>query len=336
MRAWNLSRYALTSCVATALLVGCGGSGGSVQLMPTALTAPSGVNEASSWMNPRASGGDLLYATDGHRVLAFSFPQGALVGTVRGLGNPRGLCSDGSGNVFVVSDKSGGNDEVLEFAHGGTSPVNTLSVPDRAESCAVDPATNNLAVITNGVARASVAIFRNENGSPTIYSDTNFWGFAFCGYDNKGNLFFDGDHGGSGGQYPPLVELKSGSQTFTPISVNKQTSYFGGVQWEKGYLAVEDTGTYGHAIDHIKLSGSGGRIIGTTPLGGPVSAESWIQGGEVAAAILENKRRGSVSFYHYPLGGKPIETLPRDDFRAPSRVWGVTVSVAPSDPHIRR
>ena len=55
-------------------------------------------------------------------VAYYTYPAGKLVGTLNATA--RGLCSDTSGNVFLVNE--GG---IGEYAHGGTSLINTLGSP---------------------------------------------------------------------------------------------------------------------------------------------------------------------------------------------------------------
>jgi hypothetical protein len=69
-------------------------------------------------------------------------------------GEVGGDCSNRTGDVFVPN-----NTEVFEYAHGGTSPIATLSLPGNSgAACSIDPSTGNLAVVFSG-SDADVAIF---------------------------------------------------------------------------------------------------------------------------------------------------------------------------------
>ena len=70
------------------------------------------------------SGSLLLYASNvaGGQVDAYLYPRGKLVGQLTGFGFPMGMCSDGSGNVYVV-DYFGGS--AYEIQHGTTTVVNS-------------------------------------------------------------------------------------------------------------------------------------------------------------------------------------------------------------------
>ena len=99
------------------------------------------------WMLPAAKSMDLLYVSNDDELLVFSYPKGKLVGEITvPSGDFAGLCSDSAGDVFVTSVGSHSASYILEYAHGGTEPITTLSDPAWANGCAVDPTTGNVAV----------------------------------------------------------------------------------------------------------------------------------------------------------------------------------------------
>src|SRR5579875_3506069 len=151
---------------------------------------------------PDAKRGTLLYvsnANDG-TVSVFSYPQGQLISTLSGFKEPYGLCSDERGDVWIVDDETS---TITEYAHGGTSPKATLSDSGQYPAgCSVDPATGNLAVTnyeTTGRGEGSVSIYKKAKGSPARVVDSAISRGWFCSYDDKGDLFFDGDTSGSSG-----------------------------------------------------------------------------------------------------------------------------------------
>jgi hypothetical protein len=79
-----------------------------------------------SWMKPAAKGGALLYVTDAtYDVYAYSWPKVQPVGTLTGFNGPSGACTDKHGDLFVVNTYAS---QVIEYAHGGTTPIATVSV----------------------------------------------------------------------------------------------------------------------------------------------------------------------------------------------------------------
>jgi hypothetical protein len=203
MRSLDFGRYALTSCVATAMLAGCGGSQppiGAPGAMPQTAAITTRAERGTSWMLPEAKTDDLLYASNQYGygpngVFIFSYKRGKQVGFLSGFpATVAGLCSDKAGDVFVVTNSynSSGGNYIYEFAHGASEPSATLD--DGAGDpfgCAVDPTTGNLAV-TNYVGFGSggygnVAIYQDASGSPSIYSDDSWiTNPQFGAYDGNG------------------------------------------------------------------------------------------------------------------------------------------------------
>jgi hypothetical protein len=125
-------------CAAFALLAGCGGS--APQLNPTEPLLRSGPplvssdraasarhhESRASWMAAGAKRMSLLYVTDANNgtVSVFSYPKGTLEGTLTGFEEPYGECTNKAGDVWIVDDETA---TIAEYAHGGTSPIATLS-----------------------------------------------------------------------------------------------------------------------------------------------------------------------------------------------------------------
>ena len=99
------------------------------------------------------------------------------------------ICSDPTnGDIFVPE-----NDSIFEYAHGGMSPIATLTVPGayiETRGCAVDPTTGNLAVVAyNNASRNALLVYRSASGTPTVYLDKKVRSFDYPAYDGSGNLF---------------------------------------------------------------------------------------------------------------------------------------------------
>jgi DNA-binding beta-propeller fold protein YncE len=91
--------------------------------------------------------------------------------------NPFGECVDKTGDVFVAEfGGNAGTAAILEYAHGGTSPIATLSDPGyHPESCSIDPTTGNLAVTNDD---GPLGIYTGAKGDPAYYADpkASRWG----------------------------------------------------------------------------------------------------------------------------------------------------------------
>jgi hypothetical protein len=280
----------------------------------------------ASWMATDAKPRDLLYISDiaANVVDVFTYPGGKVVGQLTGFNEPAGLCSDTAGNVWVPNY---GSNTIVEYRHGGKTIVATLRVGNqKPDGCAVDPRTGDLAVAnyqaSNG-GPGNLAVFKHARGRAKYYTTSSTFYGAFCGYDNRGNLFVDALSKPSTGFL--FAELAKGSGTLTSITLSGGTIYYpGAVQWDGRYVAVGDQSFGGHAATSgiYQTTGAAGQIVGSTALNGSGRvAHWWIQKGTVIAPSLSNF---VVRYYKYPAGGDAIKVI-SDGFEAPS---GAAVSVS--------
>ena len=206
-------------------------------------------------MPPESKNADLLYVATGDDVFVLSYPQGKLVGSLGIVGH--NLCSDKQGDVFIPS----GGYEVLEYAHGGTSPIQTLNSGDIPLGCAVDPTTGNLAVTNEASGAGEVAIFPNAKGTSKWYRDPDIFTYGLCGYDNKGNLFRDGTGTGNF-----LAELPKGSSTFKNYALDGSFDVFGSVQWDGKRMTLSNPTTA--KVYRLKFGKSSFKVVGSTRIDG--------------------------------------------------------------------
>jgi hypothetical protein len=294
-------------------LAGCAGAGSALQSVPAAAL------DDGSWMNPDVAGLSLLYISDEARnaVKVFTYPIGKAAGVLRQFHDPAGICSDKSGEVWVVNAPY----HILRYAHGGKQPESTLEDPDalRFQGCSVDPASGDLAVTDAGRAglAGSVVVFSGGKGTPHRFRSKDLSDVFFCAYDDKGNLFVDGL---SASYRFHLVELPHGRNALRTIKVDQSVGFPGAVAWDGKYLALGDRSPQsGHSpeIYQISVSGTRGTVVGTTRLRDSCdllgftiprlgSGKGHPQGTRVVAPdVCAN----AVRFYHYPGGGVPTKRL---------------------------
>lgn len=226
-----------------------------------------------SWVSPAVRRAPrLLFVSDygNGNVYIFTMPAMALKGTLTGFSFPEGECSDASGNIWITNT---GASQVLQYSRTGTL-LNTINIPgEYPASCAVNKATNDLAVTniesTSG-GPGSVMVFKNSTGTPTTYTNASIYLYFFDGYDNNGNLFFDGMDSSRVVSY--FAELSAGSSNTQLITLSGATLTVAGmIQWyNKGnYIALGDQacgGVSSACIYWITVSGSTGTNLGTTTL----------------------------------------------------------------------
>lgn len=231
-----------------------------------------------SWVSPDVQKShELLFASDPGTddVYIYTLPALKLKGTLTGFDFPLGECNDSAGHVWVVSQ--GNYPKITELSHTGKILKSLNDPTGYPSSCAIDPATGNLAV-TNIAGFSSTAgdvlIYAHAKGTPTAVSDPSIYRYYFAGYDNNGNLFADGIT-----QFNSFVlsECASGcaGATMTTISIGGGTIYWPGfIEWYApgSYLAVGDQRCKHLAqscVDAVSIAGSSGTITGTTMLENP-------------------------------------------------------------------
>ncbi|HEV3091882.1 MAG TPA: hypothetical protein VGX91_10650, partial [Candidatus Cybelea sp.] len=199
-----------------------------------------------------------------------------------------------------------------EYAHGGTTPIATLTDPNNApEGCSVDPSTGNLAVAnaqTLSAGPGSVGVYANAQGTPTIYTDSQMKFVLFVAYDDNGNLYANGVD--SSLSYK-LAELRKGAGSLTSIAFNQKIVQGTNIQCTRNYLAVGDggglLGTSSPTIYHVKVAHSAGKVVGATTLSGTTSIfQFFIQGNTF---IGPNLGEENAMFWKYPAGGAPTKSI---------------------------
>ncbi|HEY6486209.1 MAG TPA: hypothetical protein VIX83_07485 [Candidatus Cybelea sp.] len=293
-------------------------------LRDPAVPAPNG---GKSWMLPTATSCGyngklppcgLLYVTNYHADDVLVFQNDKLVGTLTGFKGPDGICTDRHGDVWIVNNLG---QNVVEYAHGGTSPLKTLGDPGYYPlGCAVNPRTGAL-VVTNVFSTASgpgnIAIYHKTTGPPLVLNDPNVFYYFFCGFDAESNLYVDGLNTSETFRF---LELLRGQHTFKNLTLDGTLYYPGAVAWDGQHVDVGDQ-RYHNEIASAVYQTTGQKIVGTTLLTGAQDVVGyWVGSGSL---IGPDANLNDVSLYQYPAGGEP--TLSVGDFDKP---YGAAVSVA--------
>lgn len=336
MKAQRLG-HAFGVATVSVLLTGCGGLRPSIAApgaMSQSRTITAHADHGRSPIFPEAKNSTLLYASDSKNdvVWVYSYPSGKQLGELKGFpAEPAGLCSDPSGDVYVTTQgngKSASQSYVYEYAHGGTSPIATLSDPGLANGCAVDPNSGNLAVANYLGASGTdgdIAVYQDAEGSPTTYSDPNFTRFLWCTYDDSGNLFAD-----EPGQI--VDELPKGGNALVELELSADINS-GSIQWVSNQLVIAKVvGIHGsNPIYQVTVSGSVGSVYGPILLSstGDKSAagdiQFWVQKNTIIGPGHRQGINGLLQFWNYPQGGLPTKVIRPSNDRS---FFGITVSLA--------
>lgn len=326
MRHASTAPYGSMVFLLAAFLAACSAS--SVTPGPAAAPTTRTANGTRSWMASSGNARHLLYVTRPYdkTVDVYTYPHDQMVGQLSGFLDPVGACTDKRGNVFITDLKLYA---VVEYAHGGTQPVQTLSVPGVSPvACAVDRRSGDLAVSSEGNtsgAGANVAIFHKATGTPKTYTYAKIRGFTSCAYDNEGNLFVDGTPASGYGYDYELAELPRRARSLQGVSVPYGLPWAAPLQWDVKYLAAgEDVLP---KILRYTIADGYATYINATPLLDAYDASSFVIAGKKAIVVNSYYvyfyvERWNVLVYDYPRGGD--STLDMLDTGTP--VGGIALS----------
>jgi hypothetical protein len=186
-----------------------------------------------SWISPRLAKtkAPALFVSDAETESVYIYDLATLQmqGTITGLVQPQGLCSDDKGNVWITDAAAR---LVYEVTHTGHLR-NELKVPSGSPAaCAWDRTTGDLAVMIlfDGSAAGEVLVYKHGSGEASSYTNPDQYYYGFGGYDPKGNLYFDGSD--AGGNFM-LSLLAKGASSAKTVAVAGGTIYYPGmVQWD--------------------------------------------------------------------------------------------------------
>ncbi len=175
-------------------------------------------------------------------------------------------------------------------------------------SCAMDTSGDLAVGILYGSGGGDVVIFKNATGKGTVIT-TPLVREYFDGYDDNGNLFFDGFNYDS---HFELLEIPKGTTKVEKIKTSNRVQFPGSVQWDGTYLTVTDQKA--DAMYRYTVTGTKATLKGTVSLSGAGDcAQTWIATGIVFCADAHD---GDGSVFKYPAGGKAIAVF-KGDFDLP-------------------
>jgi hypothetical protein len=340
------SAHAIALGAAGLLLAACGGSGAG--LTPSSTTALPGAADLPaalamrmassaglatghsslkrSWMSPQAKHvHPLLYSsdalTDEVYVYAANGKSNTLLGQLTGFNEPYGMCSDKSGNVYITNMQG---QDILEYAHGGTTPINTLSDTNgNPGGCSVNPKTGDLAV-TNFEGGPSgygdLVVYANASGSGTVYSVGTYSLVYAPVYDKNGNLFFEtmneSEHQAN------VYELPSGSSTLVTLAMPSGVTIHApsGAVWDGKYVGItdeeyqsgDDEGVYRLSVSgstttlHGEASYDDSCYYGFTTVVQPIVYKKMFIGGNFYCYYANEYH---LDYWNYAKGGNPIRYI---------------------------
>jgi hypothetical protein len=294
--------------------------------MPHYVQRPMHAGHDRSWMLPQKKKSVLIYAAGSSEVDVYDYSNGKLVGTLSDGGGYSG-CVDAKGDVYIANFDE---EDVVEYAHGGTKVLNTYELSGGTPiGCSVD-AKGDVAVTSFDPGEVTV-FARGNPKKGTTYSGacTYMWSM---GYDRNGNLIGIGETSSGTRCYAGLL---TGGTSITSLSFSGTIDFADGTMWDGKYIALGDqeaggtfdTGAYPSTLNGSTLSPIGSEVVFTdtcyndytdiinpfivgkknTPINDSqgkvvVGTNSWCPDGGGYG----------IKFWHYPQGGKPFKTYSQD------------------------
>jgi hypothetical protein len=342
MKVSSTRRYALGASALLVILVGCGG-GSQSQIAPSGPMPAAALQSAQNppsierlanverralashaakvraWMAPDAKPQALLYVSNTASgtsgpgtVNVYAWPSLKQLGSLIGFTMPYAMCVDKAQDVYITDFLAL---DIVEYAHGSIVPIRTLhdayGMPD---ACSIDPTTGNLAVGNAFDPHAglpgNLLVYAGASGTPKEYEAPNISHYWFPAYDDKGDLFANGE---SSSDVVSLAELPKGKSKFKPITMNQSIEFPGGVQWDGEYLAVADQEA--SVIYQFTISGSNATVEGSTTLGDADDVyQFWVTGGsgkhpQGTKVVGADYGASASEVWAYPAGGTPLKSI---------------------------
>ena len=330
MRFGVLGFRALAIGLAWAFLSECSAPS-AVSTVPQSAMPQSRAHEASG------SYGDLLYVVTWSEIAVVDYAQHKVVGAISGdFLDDSYICSDpNNGNVFVTQRYSG-IPEILEFAHGGTTPIATLRVPSEYTSlfgCSVDPTSGNLAVGAEqgGYTHGAILVYQGGQGYATPYSDKQIRQFYSPTYDDSGNVYAAAINKNIQFRF---AELPAGKSTVTIIRPDEDLPFLNQIQWENGYLNfVEIPGAHEPGMLYqAQVNGKTATIVGSEQMFHLDNPYFWIQDSSFYGfdGQLKSHHNRPIAEWRYPSGGHPTSKMYGIAKGANDGLLDITLSVSPS------
>lgn len=212
----------------------------------------------------------LLYVDDdvNDDTYVFDYPSGELVGKLTHFHNPRGMCVDQKGDVYIsnyndlyVSESRVGL--LIEYAHGGTKPIKTYTAPNvHFLGCSISANGDVSATSYDGSEGAGeVCIWKVSKANPTCIAGSTSLGCYYLlpfGYDHDGNLVGLADLDGR----ITACMVPAGAATMETLHTSRVKFSFDpeGTSWDGKYIVLGGyhlhNGAYETDLQPVVLTGT--------------------------------------------------------------------------------
>lgn len=277
------------------------------------------MRQLKTWISPDAKDAPVLFFQGDvnlGNIYIFSLPEMTLKGTITGLSEPLGMCSDLAGNIYVAE---AGERRVDKFTRTGTQIATYTDTYGYPSACAVNPQNGYLAVMDNG-SPLQVLVFSSPSSPPTILTglDRTLVYLAFAGYNAKGELWVDGN-----GKYATFALSRCNASVCKPLNVKgAQNFHAGTVQWDnvrKTWVVfdqscdginpgscsypVSERGVLGEPTSYNNYKGAAVCSLKQAVIG--ASKKRFVVGGDWDYDTCGGPSGNAVYRWAYPAGGNP-------------------------------
>jgi hypothetical protein len=315
-------RLSINVAAVLGLLTAC--STGGTQFVPQySATAANQTKTAANLGGSSDDSSRILFVSNGgnNTLVRFTYPAGRYLGQITGVSEPRGLCSDAKGNVWVTD---AANSTLDKYSHNGRL-LGTLNDPGfEPYSCAVDPASGDLAVaniLSDSNGPGNLAIFTHASGQPAFYTggDLNFV-FYVAYAPSGGTAYVDGLNASEVFRYASFAK-----GMFRGIMIRgAMVNFPGPLAWSNIGSTVDVADQQSTPPTIYRVSPSG-RLKGSTVL--QCSNQSGLC--DLEATVIEGRRvlvdtvGPGVEGFKYPQGGSAVTTIGAQQLSQP---FGLAIS----------
>lgn len=327
----NIVRSIVGAPFSAAVILGLMGCGAALQSGP-ATNLQGNIDRIQSHVSPDEKDAPRLFfqaSLDG-TIYILALPQLKLKGTITGLYEPLGMCSDASGNVYVAES---GAARVDKLSRAGTFLSEYVDPYGTPSACAVNPKNGDVAVAdVAGATRA--LIFSSPSSPPAVLAISNMTYLDYAAYDRKGELWISGNDG----DYLAIARC-SASKCRTLVVKNGGDFHTGAVQWDgvrKTWVIFEEScpnnpgscsfpiskkGVLGNDTSYYRNKNQQVCALQQAVIG--ALAKSYVVGGDWGTPCYGS---GSNAVYRwsYPAGGTPANHYRLPDYAEP---YGSALSI---------
>jgi hypothetical protein len=310
----------IAAVIAVLALSACSSPGGGTAMTPAVTNTQVAGTTPHVQPNDRRGTDPIIYVVDSHAqtVNMYDYPSLELVGKLTDVPFPTTVCiaeNYANANVWVGGYDSNKNPELIEYAHGSTTPITTLA--DNGPEVKACAPINNGRILSadsdpiDGKPSLNVSdwFMRKPSQPPVKYTDIpNMQALTGIGRTASGAAFVSGYD--AAGDYILDKFLPYEFRTFTQLAVSIPIDFPGPVYTIGPKLFISDKSDNNDQAVIYQINPATGALMATTTLANSTDCEAYAvakikqQGQQMV--FCPDVNTGSVDIYNFPEGGQSI------------------------------